>query len=74
MAERLSRLLFVSIDEVDVERDMASYGIDSMISAELRNWLFGTFGLDVSFVELVTRGMAVRGVAERMMGTLVGSR
>ncbi|KAF2656390.1 hypothetical protein K491DRAFT_778066 [Lophiostoma macrostomum CBS 122681] len=72
VAERLAKLLFVPIEDVDVARDMASYGIDSMISAELRNWLFKTFGLDVSFVELVREGMTVGRLAGRLVDKLLG--
>jgi NADP-dependent 3-hydroxy acid dehydrogenase YdfG len=72
VAERLAKLLFVPRADVDVSRDMASYGIDSMISAELRNWLFKTFRLDVSFVELVREGMTVGRLAGRLIERLLG--
>lgn len=51
VAERLAKLLFVAIKNVDVGRDKVSYGINSNISADMRNWLFRTFGVDVSFVD-----------------------
>jgi len=38
---------------------VASYGIDSMIAAELRNWLMKMFRLDLSFLELVGKGRQV---------------
>lgn len=71
VAERLARLLFVSPADIDISRDMASYGIDSMISAELRNWLFKTFGLDISFIELVRKGMTVKNLSQRLMEKLL---
>jgi NAD(P)-dependent dehydrogenase (short-subunit alcohol dehydrogenase family)/aryl carrier-like protein len=71
VAERLTKLLFVSPENVDVSRDMASYGIDSMISAELRNWLFKTFGLDISFVTLVGKGMTIEGLSHKLVEKLV---
>ncbi len=72
VTERLTKLLFVSAADFDILRDMASYGIDSMISAELRNWLFKTFGLDISFVELVSKGMTVDSLSGRFVKKLVG--
>ncbi|KAL8783267.1 MAG: hypothetical protein Q9213_004743 [Squamulea squamosa] len=45
---KVSRLLYVPLDEVDEETAINVYGIDSMIAAELRNWLFATWGKDCS--------------------------
>ena len=70
VTERLAKLLFVSPADIDISRDMASYGIDSMISAELRNWLFKTFSLDISFIELVRKGMTVKNLSQKLMEKL----
>lgn len=59
MMHRFAKLLFVSVEDIDGAKDVASYGIDSMIAAEIRTWLMKTFGLDLSFLELVQKGMRV---------------
>ncbi|KAF2705690.1 hypothetical protein K504DRAFT_460398 [Pleomassaria siparia CBS 279.74] len=71
VADRLTKLLFVSYEDVDIFRDMASYGIDSMISAELRNWLFKTFGLEISFVELVGKGVTIEELSFKVVERLI---
>jgi aryl carrier-like protein len=71
VAERLAKLLFLTPDDVDISKDMTSYGIDSMISAELRNWLFKTFGLDVAFTELARKGMKVEELSKRIVSKLL---
>jgi len=37
----------VSIDDIDITKPISRYGIDSMVAAELRNWLFANFAKDV---------------------------
>jgi NAD(P)-dependent dehydrogenase (short-subunit alcohol dehydrogenase family)/aryl carrier-like protein len=59
ISQRLAKLLYVSVDDLDGTKDVASYGIDSMIAAELRNWLMKMFRLDISFLELVGKDMRV---------------
>lgn len=41
---KVSRLLYVPLNEVDEATAITQYGIDSMIAAELRNWLFAILG------------------------------
>lgn len=65
---KVSRLLYVSVDEVDEETAISVYGIDSMIAAELRDWLFATWGRDVPLVQLLGSGMTVRRLAEEVGG------
>ncbi|KAK2024712.1 fatty acid synthase [Colletotrichum zoysiae] len=51
---KLGRMLLLDADAFgDLAQSVASYGIDSMIGAELRNWLFKEFGLDVPFQQLL---------------------
>ncbi|KAK8029899.1 polyketide synthase [Apiospora rasikravindrae] len=52
--EKLARMLMLSLDDVDPEvGSIASYGIDSMIGAELRNWIFKEYRMDVPFQQLL---------------------
>lgn len=52
--DKLARLLLLDLDtfEPDVKA-IASYGLDSMIGAELRNWIFKEFALDIPFQRLL---------------------
>ncbi|KAH8195328.1 hypothetical protein TruAng_010496 [Truncatella angustata] len=52
--EKLARMLMLSVEDVDPESgSIASYGIDSMIGAELRNWIFKEYRMDVPFQQLL---------------------
>ena len=44
--------------EPDTKR-ISSYGLDSMIGAELRNWIFKEFALDIPFQQLLGESMTV---------------
>ncbi|KAI1406986.1 hypothetical protein F5Y13DRAFT_207084 [Hypoxylon sp. FL1857] len=61
---KISRLLYVPLDEVDVEKAINDYGIDSMIAAELRNWFFASFGKEVSLLKLLSATMTIQKLAE----------
>lgn len=59
-------MLSVPLDEVDEGTAINQYGIDSMIAAELRNWLFAGFGSDVSLLNLLANTMTVRRLVEEV--------
>ena len=61
---KISRLLYVPLEDVDTETAINMYGIDSMIAAELRNWLFATIGVDVSLLNLLSPTMTIRKLAD----------
>ena len=63
---KVSKLLYIPLDEVDEGTAISQYGIDSMIAAEFRNWLFGSFGKDVSLLSLLANTMTVRKLAEEV--------
>lgn len=51
---KLSRLLLLDVDSFnDPTVTIAQYGLDSMIGAELRNWIFKEYAFDVPFQQLL---------------------
>jgi KR domain/Phosphopantetheine attachment site len=67
IVERLAKLLFLPVDEIDVRRAVSSYGIDSMIAAELRNWLVKVFAADISFLELLSPTLRIELLVDRII-------
>lgn len=52
--EKLARMLLLDHDAFEPEaKSIASYGIDSMIGAELRKWIFKEYKMDVPFQQLL---------------------
>lgn len=66
VVERLSKLLFLSAKETNPEDGMGHYGMDSMIAAELRNRLWKTFALEISFLELLSPQTIINDLVEKV--------
>lgn len=70
IVERLAKLLFIPADEIDPAHAVSDYGMDSMIAAELRNWLVKTFRTDVPFLELLSPQMKIERLVEKAVARL----
>ncbi|RDW80312.1 lovastatin diketide synthase LovF [Coleophoma cylindrospora] len=57
---KLGRLLMLEPDVFEPEvLPIVDYGLDSMIGAELRNWIFKEYGLDIPFQQLLGPTMTI---------------
>ncbi|KAI0199499.1 polyketide synthase [Astrocystis sublimbata] len=61
IVETVAKMLFVDVTEVDPGHPVAHYGIDSLIAAELRNWVFKSFGVDISMLGKMITTSALEG-------------
>ena len=57
--KNVSQVLYVPKEDIDITRPLSEYGIDSMIAAELRNWIFGTFATEISLFRMLSQGMSI---------------
>lgn len=65
--EKLSRLLMIDMAKFDDPSvAIASYGLDSMIGAELRNWIFKEYAIDVPFQQLLGDTLTIRKFAAQV--------
>lgn len=53
LKEKLSRVLGMAADTISIACPLASYGVDSLIGLELRNWLAKEFRADVPVFEIL---------------------
>lgn len=64
--------MIIAVDEIDAGRPVSSYGVDSLVAAELRTWFFRELEAEVSIFELLG-GMPIielaRVAAERSKST-----
>ncbi|KAF2865597.1 hypothetical protein BDV95DRAFT_652025 [Massariosphaeria phaeospora] len=51
--KQLADLLAIGIDDVDVSKPVHSYGVDSLVAIELRNWFIRSLGADVAVFEIL---------------------
>ncbi|KAM0811341.1 hypothetical protein AB5N19_11697 [Seiridium cardinale] len=65
ITRRLARLLMIEPELVHpTQKSLASHGLDSMIGAEFRNWMFREFAVDFPFQQLLTGGLTISDLAE----------
>ncbi|KAF2137744.1 uncharacterized protein K452DRAFT_321598 [Aplosporella prunicola CBS 121167] len=64
VTQKLSSMLLIPATDIEFDgSSVAAYGLDSMIGAELRNWLFKQFGLEITFQYLLAPKMTVKALA-----------
>jgi aryl carrier-like protein len=51
--KQLADLLAIGIDDVDAIKPVHSYGVDSLVAVELRNWFARSIGADVPVFEIL---------------------
>ncbi|KAG9190821.1 hypothetical protein G6011_08909 [Alternaria panax] len=51
---QLSSLLVVSKDDIDSQKAIYRYGVDSLVAVEMRNWFSKAIGADVGTVEIMS--------------------
>ncbi|KAI4159807.1 MAG: hypothetical protein LQ342_006318 [Letrouitia transgressa] len=73
--EKLARLLLVDLDEFEPDvKPVAEYGLDSMIGAELRNWIFKELALDIPFQQLLGPGLTITKFATQVCANQVSDQ
>lgn len=64
IVKRVSSILMIPVEDFEVDGpSLASYGLDSMIGAEMRTWLFKEFGLDYPFQKLLAATLTFKKLA-----------
>ncbi|EMR63202.1 putative polyketide protein [Eutypa lata UCREL1] len=67
VVKRLSRLLATEAESIQLtQKSVASHGLDSMIGAEFRNWIFREFKVNIPFQQLLAGSLTVSELAETL--------
>ncbi|KAK4494800.1 hypothetical protein PRZ48_014156 [Zasmidium cellare] len=53
MAERLARLMMIPASDVDTNKPLSAYGVDSLVAVEVRNWIAKEMAVEVSVFDLM---------------------
>ncbi|KAL9121427.1 MAG: hypothetical protein Q9187_002019 [Circinaria calcarea] len=70
--KRCSSILMLPAENFEMEnKSVGSYGLDSMIGAELRTWLFKEFGLEIGFQVLLGQTLTFTALA-KMVAEVLG--
>lgn len=54
LVRKLARALSIQAEDVDVDRPLHLYGVDSLVAVELRNWIIKEFAAEVPVFELMS--------------------
>ncbi|KAF4443314.1 polyketide synthase [Fusarium austroafricanum] len=63
IAAKLARAMSISPDDVEPSKPLSSYGVDSLMAVELRNWINKEFSAMVAVFDIIG-GVSIAGVAE----------
>ncbi|KAJ8125048.1 hypothetical protein O1611_g8592 [Lasiodiplodia mahajangana] len=64
LRRRFSHLLLTPINQIDDKKSFVQFGIDSMIAAEFRTWLWNTFKVDVPYLDLLSHHKSLDSIAD----------
>lgn len=68
---KLGRMLMLDAEQFDIEsRSIADHGLDSMIGADLRNWVFKEFAMDVPFQQLLAPTLTIARLSAQICESL----
>ncbi|KAK4038649.1 polyketide synthase [Parachaetomium inaequale] len=56
VVEKLSEVLTIAVEDVDVARNITSFGLDSLTAIELRNWIAKELRANLQILELLSSG------------------
>jgi aryl carrier-like protein len=70
IAQKFCNLILLPVEKLDVDVSMMRYGIDSMLAAELRQYIFSTTAVEVDFLMLMEQKTSVAAVARKVVDRL----
>lgn len=63
LAAKLARAMSISPDDVEHSKSLSSYGVDSLMAVELRNWIGRDFGATVAVFDILG-GVPISSIAD----------
>ncbi|KAJ5425434.1 hypothetical protein N7465_000504 [Penicillium sp. CMV-2018d] len=70
---RVANIFMIPADEINLRKDLADYGVDSLVAVELRNWIATNVCPDVSIFD-ITQGSDVLQLANTITTKIEGYR
>lgn len=67
--KQFAKLLSMQPEKVDTSKNLAAYGMDSMMGTEFRTWLFQTFKVDIPFFEFLEAGTNIQTLSDKVLST-----
>lgn len=61
---KLARALAVEVDDIDGDKSLTDYGVDSLMAVELRNWIRRDFGANLAVFDIMNPGKTIRDIGD----------
>ncbi|PWY75523.1 beta-lactamase/transpeptidase-like protein [Aspergillus heteromorphus CBS 117.55] len=74
VAQRLAKLLFIPLEDIDISRPFSHFGLDSMSGSELIHWLSQRFGLGMSFLQLLAPSCTPKSLGGSIFDTIAKAK
>jgi NADP-dependent 3-hydroxy acid dehydrogenase YdfG len=65
LMQKLTRSLMMRLEEIDAQKPMAAYGVDSLVAVELRNWFSREAKVDLAVFDIV-QAKSLIGLAKKV--------
>lgn len=72
ITKKFARLILMEQDQIDAGKCMADFGIDSMIAAEFRTWMWTRLRTDVPFLDIMSPQKTLRMLAGSVAEAIAG--
>jgi len=70
MRMELSNLTLQALEEIEVDKPLVDYALDSMVNTELRTWTFLSFNVMISFLEMLEPTLTLRKLGESVFARM----
>ena len=64
VTKKISNLILLPVEQLEPERHLGDFGLDSMLAAEFRTFIFRTLEVDVPFMTLLAKSTTVNDLAQ----------
>lgn len=66
VTKRFCNMMLIPAESLDVDLPLSTYGMDSMLAAEFRTWVYKTFKADIPFLDLLSHTMTLNSPIDRI--------
>lgn len=73
VSHKFSSLVLIPVDKLDITKPISSVGVDSMLAAEFRTWIFQAFKVDVPYLTLLSAAATLDMLSEMIAQKLAQS-
>lgn len=70
--KQLCNLILVALKKLDSPQPLSTYGMDSMLAAEFRWWMYRIFKIDIPFLDLLSSSLSLDFLFDRIEKQVLG--